>query len=115
MYCILRSQQVHQMVSNLKAEGLALEHVDMLMLDAYIAKKIEGTDLLAHAQQFKTMAAYHYWCLTYQKTLISDPTLGTSVEYILSEFQNTIRRKSNLYKFDTPSESLALMPTTTDC
>jgi hypothetical protein len=115
MYCNLRDQQVRQMINNIKAEGLALEHVDILMLNAYVAEKIGGIDLLAHAQQFKTMSAYHYWCHSYQKILIDDPTLETSVEYILSEFQKTIRHKSKLYNFDAPNELLARMPATIDC
>jgi hypothetical protein len=42
MYCNLRDQQVRQMINNLKAEGLALEHVDILCSTRTLRKKSAG-------------------------------------------------------------------------
>lgn len=89
----LRERQVLQMIEELAAEGMLVGQDNTTMLHAYVAGTMSGVDLLAHVHQFASMEAYHDWWLDYQETLVNNPNLLVSVEYVVAEFQDSVRRK----------------------
>lgn len=96
MYCSFRAQQVQQVIEHLTIEGVRIEQSDSLMLKAYIEETVSGLDLLAHAHQFATMVDYHDWWLNRQETLVGTPMLNISVEYVLKEFEDSMRQKHQI-------------------
>lgn len=96
MYFNFRAQQVQQVIEHLTIDGIGIEHSDALMLKAYIEETVSGVDLLAHVHQFATMVDYHNWWLNRQEALIGTPMLNLSVEYILREFEVSMRHKHRM-------------------
>lgn len=89
-----RERHVAQMIASLQLEGLAPDESDQLMLQAYVYGEVTIEDLLAHARQFATLAAYEEWQRTNTQNLIDNPQRCISAKQVMNEIQALIKRKS---------------------
>lgn len=88
-----RERYVAQMLVSSRLEGLEPDETDKLLLQAYIDDKASLADLLAHARQFATLAAYEEWQRTHSQTSIDDPKSNTSHDQVMAEIRALIERK----------------------
>jgi len=88
-----RERQVAQMLASSRLEGLEPDETDKLLLRAYIDDKVSLSDLLAHARQFATLAAYEEWQRTHGQCLIDDPKPNVSPDQVMGEMLVLIERK----------------------
>lgn len=88
-----RERQVAQMLASSRLEGLEPDETDKLLLRAYIDDKVSLSDLLAHARQFATLAAYEEWQRTHRQSLINDPKPNVSPDQVMGEMLVLIERK----------------------
>jgi hypothetical protein len=88
-----REQQVAQMLTSSSLEGLEPDEDDKLFLRAYIDDRASLSDLLTHARQFTTLAAYEEWQHTHGQGLIDDPKPNISADQVMTEMIVLIERK----------------------
>ena len=88
-----RERQVAQMLASPRLEGLEPDETDKLLLRAFIDDKASLSDLLAHARQFATLAAYEEWQRTHKQYLIDDPKQNTPSDQVMAEIIALIERK----------------------
>lgn len=88
-----RERQVTQMLASSRLEGFEPDEADKLLLYAYIDDKASLADLLAHARQFATLAAYEEWQRTHVKSSIDDPKPNISPDQVMTEMLALIERK----------------------
>jgi hypothetical protein len=93
MYCSLRGLHVQKMIHSLALDGIQVKAAHMILLNTYVEETISGLDLLAHAHEFNTTAAYYEWWLSLYETLIGTPELNISVDFVISEFGNSVRSR----------------------
>ena len=89
----VRARRAGEIIRNLAAEGLRVEHADMLMLKAYIRRAVTGIDMLNHVLQFTTADEYHDWLLEHQATHADVSRSRVSVKQVLREFENYVKRR----------------------
>ena len=93
MFRTLCGQRAAKMLDVLIFEGVAVDDGDVSMLCSYIRGSISGQDLLAHVHQFATLSSYQDWLST-TSTMHSDNSNSVpSVEQVIAEFEQFIRRK----------------------
>lgn len=85
-----RERHVAKMLSSSRLEGIEPDEVDQLLLQEYIKGAINLDDLLAHARQFATAAAYHEWL---RGQLQAEPTHSISHDQVMAEMHELIKRK----------------------
>jgi hypothetical protein len=90
-----RERHVAQMIASSQLEGLAPDKSDQVMLQAYIDGVVTIEDLLAHASQFATLAAYEKWQRINAQNLIDNPQRCTSTKQVMNEMQALIKRKKS--------------------
>jgi len=93
MYGRVRARRAAETIRNLAVEGLQVDHVDMLMLKAYIRGAVTGIDMLNHVLQFTTADEYYDWLLEHQETHADVSRSRVSVEQVLREFENYVKRR----------------------
>lgn len=88
-----REQQVTQMLASLRLAGFEPDKQDKLLLHAYIDDRVSLNDLLAHARQFATLAAYEEWQRTAVQSPIDGHKLGINHYQVMEEMRAFIARK----------------------
>ena len=89
-----RARHVAQMIASSQLEGLTPDKSDQAILQAYIDGKANIKDLLAHARQFATLAAYDEWRRTHAQDPIDDPQSCMSTDQVMNEIHALIKRKN---------------------
>lgn len=102
-----RGHRGAEAVKDLIFDGFQISHEDMLMLEGYIRGTISGVDMLTYAHQFTTADAYRDWLIAHRKTESDVLTSNVSVEEVLREFQNYIKRKSCSVDWNTLNKDKA--------
>lgn len=94
MFRNLRGQRIAHMLAKLDSQGIAIEQLDMIMLDAYVKRKVSGKDLLAHVCHFGTLSSYQDWLVASFNRQVGDLNKPASVEQIVAQVDAYIRNKN---------------------
>jgi hypothetical protein len=88
-----REHYVSQMRANFRMNKLMPDEADQLLLQAYIDGTACLHDLLMHARQFTTSAAYTDWLRAKVQTAINDPPPKTPHDQVITEMCDLLERK----------------------
>jgi len=88
-----RERHVAQMLASSRLEGIEPDETDQLLLQGYVKGTVSLEDLLTHARQFATAAAYDEWLRAHVQTAIDGPRTSISHDQVMAEMRALIKRK----------------------
>jgi hypothetical protein len=88
-----RKKYVIQMLAISSLEGIEPDEVDQLLLEAYIEGRVSLDQLLAHASQFATSAAYDEWKSTQVHILFQPQHANSPTIQVMTEMRASMKRK----------------------
>jgi len=90
-----RERAVGQMLANLRLVGAEPDDQDAKLLEFYVEGTLSMHDLLMHARQFATAAAYEEWLIEQARASTNKKNTSLACEQLMIEMHALIRRKQN--------------------